>query len=39
MAVGNPAAAHDSWQQALTALGRLPHADDQPVKASLARLG
>jgi tetratricopeptide (TPR) repeat protein len=38
LAVGNPAAAHDSWQQALTALGRLPHADDQPVKARLAKL-
>jgi tetratricopeptide (TPR) repeat protein len=38
LAAGDPAAAHDSWQEALTVLGDLPNADDQPVKARLAQL-
>ena len=38
LAVGDAAAAQDSWQQALTVLSGLPNADDQPVRARLAQL-
>jgi hypothetical protein len=39
LALGDIAAARDSWQEALTLLEGLPNADDQPVRARLAQLG
>lgn len=38
LAAGDSAAAQASWQQALTLLQGLPNADDQPVRARLARV-
>jgi tetratricopeptide (TPR) repeat protein len=39
LAVGDIAAARDSWQQALTLLEVMPNADDQPVRVRLTQLG
>jgi tetratricopeptide (TPR) repeat protein len=39
LALGDTTAAGDSWQRALTLLGGIPNADDQPVRARLTQLG